>query len=76
MAKKREKDAGDEAKEGYLLNRWVSSIQERDAILVPAPGSGLPGAAATEAPPLGLEQHTPLIFADIGKLRSDQKYVI
>nr|CDS26109.1 kinesin [Hymenolepis microstoma] len=65
LAKKREKDAGDEAKEGYLLNRWVSSIQERDAILVPAPGSSLPGAPATEVPPLGVEQHTPLIFADI-----------
>ncbi|KAM7538128.1 hypothetical protein Aperf_G00000078047 [Anoplocephala perfoliata] len=67
LAKKREKDAGDEAKEGYLLNRWVSSIQERDAILVPPPGSSLPGAAATEIPPPGLEQHTPLIFADIDR---------
>uniref|UniRef100_A0A0R3TWU3 DUF3694 domain-containing protein n=1 Tax=Rodentolepis nana TaxID=102285 RepID=A0A0R3TWU3_RODNA len=67
LAKKREKDAGDEAKEGYLLNRWVSSIQERDAILVPAPGSSLPGAPATEIPPLGVEQHTPLIFADIDR---------
>lgn len=65
LAKKREKDASDEAKEGYLLNRWVSSIQERDAILVPAPGSSLPGAPATEIPPPGVEQHTPLIFADI-----------
>ncbi|VUZ51670.1 unnamed protein product [Hymenolepis diminuta] len=65
LAKKREKDAGDEAKEGYLLNRWVSSIQERDAVLVPAPGSSLPGAPATEIPPPGVEQHTPLIFADI-----------
>lgn len=66
MAKKREKEAVDEAKEGYLLNRWVSSILERDAILVPAPGSSLPGAPATEVPPPGLEQHTPLVFADLG----------
>ncbi|KAL5969668.1 Kinesin-like protein KIF13A [Taenia solium] len=66
LAKKREKEAVDEAKEGYLLNRWVSSILERDAILVPAPGSSLPGAPATETPPPGLEQHTPLVFADIG----------
>ncbi|CDS39782.1 kinesin [Echinococcus multilocularis] len=66
LAKKREKKAADEAKEGYLLNRWVSSILERDAILVPAPGSNLPGATATEIPPPGLEQHTPLVFADLG----------
>ncbi|KAL5104500.1 hypothetical protein TcWFU_007168 [Taenia crassiceps] len=66
LAKKREKEAVDEAKEGYLLNRWVSSILERDAILVPAPGSSLPGAPATENPPPGLEQHTPLVFADLG----------
>lgn len=63
MAKKREKSAADEAREGYLLNRWVSSIQERDAIMVPAPGSSLPGAPATGFPPPGMEFHNPLLFA-------------
>uniref|UniRef100_A0A5K3FWN8 DUF3694 domain-containing protein n=1 Tax=Mesocestoides corti TaxID=53468 RepID=A0A5K3FWN8_MESCO len=65
LARKQEKDSSDEANEGYLLNRWVSSIQERDAILVPAPGSSLPGAPATDTPPPGMEQHNPLIFADL-----------
>nr|VZI47801.1 unnamed protein product [Spirometra erinaceieuropaei] len=65
LAKKEHKSSLDEAREGYLLNRWVSSIQERDAILVPPAGSGLPGAPASGNPPAGMEYHNSLLFVDL-----------
>ncbi|VDL89353.1 unnamed protein product [Schistocephalus solidus] len=65
LAKKEQKSSLDEAREGYLLNRWVSSIQERDAILVPPAGSGLPGAPASGNPPAGMEYHNSLLFVDL-----------
>ncbi len=33
--------------------------------MVPAPGSGVPGAPADWEPPEGMEQHTPVLFLDL-----------
>ena len=52
-----------------MINQWVSLTEERNAVLVPAPGSGIPGAPANWDPPLGMETHIPVLFLDLnGKL--------
>jgi kinesin family protein 13 len=39
--------------------------EERNAVLVPAAGSQIPGAPADWTPPPGMEQHIPVIFLDL-----------
>lgn len=39
-----------------LVNQWVSLTEERNAVLVPAAGSGIPGAPAAWDPPSGMER--------------------
>lgn len=48
-----------------LVNQWVSLTEERNAVLVPAPGSGIPGAPASWEPPSGMEPHVPVLFLDL-----------
>lgn len=41
-----EKCEEDVEREARLVEQWVGLTEERNAVLVPAPGSGIPGAPA------------------------------
>ncbi|XP_055686060.1 kinesin-like protein KIF13A isoform X2 [Lutzomyia longipalpis] len=60
-------DKSDEEKERELslVHQWVSLTEERNAVLVPAPGSGIPGAPASWDPSPGMEPHVPVLFLDL-----------
>ncbi|XP_078712139.1 kinesin-like protein KIF13A isoform X4 [Lampetra fluviatilis] len=62
---KPDKCAGDEEREVRLVDQWVSLTEERNAVLVPCPGSGIPGAPADWTPPPGMEKHIPVLFLDL-----------
>lgn len=52
-------------REQSLVDQWVSLTEERNAVLVPAAGSGIPGAPADWNPPAGMEPHIPVLFLDL-----------
>ncbi|XP_056236711.1 kinesin-like protein KIF13A isoform X3 [Seriola aureovittata] len=62
---KHEKSEEDIEREARLVEQWVGLTEERNAVLVPAPGSGIPGAPADWTPPTGMEAHIPVLFLDL-----------
>ncbi|XP_063307758.1 kinesin-like protein KIF13A [Pelobates fuscus] len=62
---KQEKTEDDIEREARLVEQWVGLTEERNAVLVPAPGSGIPGAPANWTPPAGMETHIPVLFLDL-----------
>uniref|UniRef100_A0A8C9XRP9 Kinesin family member 13A n=1 Tax=Sander lucioperca TaxID=283035 RepID=A0A8C9XRP9_SANLU len=62
---KHEKSEEDIEREARLVEQWVGLTEERNAVLVPAPGSGIPGAPADWTPPTGVEAHIPVLFLDL-----------
>ncbi|XP_055358845.1 kinesin-like protein KIF13A isoform X2 [Betta splendens] len=62
---KHEKSEEDVEREARLVEQWVGLTEERNAVLVPAPGSGIPGAPADWTPPAGMEAHVPVLFLDL-----------
>ncbi len=60
-----EKTEADVEREKSLIDQWVCLTEERNAVLVPAAGTGIPGAPADWTPPSGMEQHIPVIFLDL-----------
>ncbi|XP_044151582.1 kinesin-like protein KIF13A isoform X2 [Bufo gargarizans] len=62
---KQEKTEDDIEREARLVEQWVGLTEERNAVLVPAPGSGIPGAPADWTPPAGMEAHIPVLFLDL-----------
>ncbi|KAM4601055.1 kinesin-like protein KIF13A isoform 4-T4 [Polymixia lowei] len=62
---KQEKSEEDMEREARLVEQWVGLTEERNAVLVPAPGCGLPGAPAHWTPPAGMEAHIPVLFLDL-----------
>ncbi|XP_075883883.1 kinesin-like protein KIF13A isoform X3 [Nelusetta ayraudi] len=60
-----EKSEEDVEREARLVEQWVGLTEERNAVLVPAPGSGIPGAPADWTPPAGMEAHIPVLFLDL-----------
>ncbi|CAG11981.1 unnamed protein product [Tetraodon nigroviridis] len=62
---KHEKTEEDMEREARLVEQWVGLAEERNAVLVPAPGSGIPGAPADWTPPAGMEAHIPVLFLDL-----------
>ncbi|XP_076868659.1 kinesin-like protein KIF13A isoform X2 [Brachyhypopomus gauderio] len=62
---KSEKSEEDVEREARLVEQWVGLTEERNAVLVPAPGSGIPGAPAQGVPPPGMEAHIPVLFLDL-----------
>lgn len=52
-------------REQSLVDQWVSLTEERNAVLVPSAGSGIPGAPADWNPPPGMERHVPVLFLDL-----------
>ncbi|XP_067393709.1 kinesin-like protein KIF13A isoform X4 [Emydura macquarii macquarii] len=65
ISNKQEKTDDEIEREARLVEQWVGLTEERNAVLVPAPGSGIPGAPANWAPPPGMETHTPVLFLDL-----------
>ncbi|XP_067303985.1 kinesin-like protein KIF13A isoform X1 [Pseudorasbora parva] len=62
---KSEKSEEDVEREARLVEQWVGLTEERNAVLVPAPGSGIPGAPAHWVPPASMEAHIPVLFLDL-----------
>jgi len=58
-------------REQSLVEQWVALTEERNSVLVPAPGSGVPGAPPAEDSSSlspsdeGLETHSPVLFLDL-----------
>ncbi|XP_055614279.1 kinesin-like protein KIF13A, partial [Uranotaenia lowii] len=65
LINKDDKTEQEKEREQSLVNQWVSLTEERNAVLVPAPGSGIPGAPASWEPPFGMEPHVPVLFLDL-----------
>ncbi|XP_007487962.2 kinesin-like protein KIF13A isoform X7 [Monodelphis domestica] len=65
VSNKKEKTDDDLEREARLVEQWVGLTEERNAVLVPAPGSGIPGAPADWTPPAGMETHIPVLFLDL-----------
>ncbi|XP_055988359.1 kinesin-like protein KIF13A isoform X2 [Sorex fumeus] len=65
VSNKEEKTEDDVEREARLVEQWVGLTEERKAVLVPAPGSGIPGAPADWVPPPGMETHIPVLFLDL-----------
>lgn len=62
---KQDKTEQDKEREQSLVDQWVSLTEERNAVLVPAPASGIPGAPAVWDPPAGMEPYVPVLFLDL-----------
>lgn len=60
-----DKNEQDHEREQSLVEQWVSLTEERNAVLVPAAGSGIPGAPADWIPPTGMEPHIPVLFLNL-----------
>lgn len=65
LINKEDKSEQEKEREMSLVNQWVSLTEERNAVLVPAAGSGIPGAPAAWEPPAGMEPHVPVLFLDL-----------
>nr|XP_056710143.1 kinesin-like protein KIF13A isoform X1 [Euleptes europaea] len=65
ISNKQVKTDDDEEREARLVEQWVGLTEERNAVLVPAPDSGIPGAPANWIPPPGMETHVPVLFLDL-----------
>ncbi|XP_063992810.1 kinesin-like protein KIF13A isoform X2 [Diachasmimorpha longicaudata] len=65
LVNKQSKSEQDIEREQSLVEQWVSLTEERNAVLVPAAGSGIPGAPADWHPPAGMEPHIPVLFLDL-----------
>ncbi|XP_055871121.1 kinesin-like protein KIF13A isoform X6 [Biomphalaria glabrata] len=65
LINKQDKSEADSERERALIEQWVCLTEERNAVLVPSPGSNIPGAPADWLPPANLEEHTPVLFLDL-----------
>ncbi|XP_076128775.1 kinesin-like protein KIF13B isoform X3 [Alosa pseudoharengus] len=62
---KPDKSEDDVEREAQLLEWRLTLTEERNAVLVPSAGSGIPGAPAEWSPPPGMETHIPVLFLDL-----------
>ncbi|XP_044181974.1 LOW QUALITY PROTEIN: kinesin-like protein KIF13B [Acropora millepora] len=63
---KPDKSSSDKERESWMIDQWVCLTEERNAVLVPTRGSGIPGAPPLEGTiPLGMEKFNPVIFLDL-----------
>ncbi|KAK2883835.1 hypothetical protein Q8A67_017472 [Cirrhinus molitorella] len=62
---KQDKSEEDVESESQLLECRLTLTEERNAVLVPSAGSGIPGAPAEWLPVPGMETHIPVIFLDL-----------
>lgn len=59
------KTEAENEREQLLVDQCVFLTEEQEYVMVPAPGSGVPGAPADNEPPEGMEQHTPVLFLNL-----------
>ncbi|NXS53711.1 KI13B protein, partial [Brachypteracias leptosomus] len=62
---KPDKSEDDADREAQLLEMRLTLTEERNAVMVPSAGSGIPGAPAEWTPVPGMETHIPVIFLDL-----------
>uniref|UniRef100_A0A803SR42 Kinesin motor domain-containing protein n=1 Tax=Anolis carolinensis TaxID=28377 RepID=A0A803SR42_ANOCA len=66
---KPDKTEDDADREAQLLEMRLTLTEERNAVMVPSAGSGIPGAPAEWTPVPGMETHIPVLFLDLnGKI--------
>nr|XP_013999167.1 unnamed protein product [Salmo salar] len=65
MVQKPDKSEDDVEREAQLLECRLTLTEERNAVLVPSTGSGIPGAPAERVPVPGMETHIPVLFLDL-----------
>ncbi|XP_067931431.1 kinesin-like protein KIF13A isoform X2 [Watersipora subatra] len=65
LAAKKDKTESDAEREKNLMSQWLRLAEERNNVMLPQPGSGVPGAPATGEPMFGMEHHTPVIYLDL-----------
>ncbi|CAB1330682.1 unnamed protein product [Coregonus sp. 'balchen'] len=65
LVSKPEKTEDDVEREAQLLEWRLTLTEERNAVMVPSAGSGIPGAPAEWVPLPGMETHTPVLFLDL-----------
>lgn len=62
---KQDKNEQEIEREQSLMEQWVNLTEERNAVLLPNPGSNIPGAVAFGSPLLGMEPYAPVLFLDL-----------
>ncbi|KAL1781039.1 kinesin KIF13B isoform X2 [Sigmodon hispidus] len=65
LVSKHDKTEDDADREAQLLEMRLTLTEERNAVMVPSAGSGIPGAPAEWTPVPGMENHIPVIFLDL-----------
>ncbi|XP_064817382.1 kinesin-like protein KIF13B, partial [Oncorhynchus masou masou] len=65
MVQKPDKSEDDVEREAQLLEWRLTLTEERNAVLLPSAGSGIPGAPAERVPVPGMETHIPVLFLDL-----------
>ncbi|XP_019376445.1 PREDICTED: kinesin-like protein KIF13B [Gavialis gangeticus] len=65
IVSKPDKTEDDADREAQLLEMRLTLTEERNAVMVPSAGSGIPGAPAEWTPVPGMETHIPVIFLDL-----------
>ncbi|CAJ0916704.1 unnamed protein product [Ranitomeya imitator] len=65
LVSRQDKTEDDSEREAQLLEMRLTLTEERNSVLVPSAGSGIPGAPANWTPVSGMETHIPVIFLDL-----------
>ncbi|XP_035278746.1 kinesin-like protein KIF13B isoform X3 [Anguilla anguilla] len=65
VVSKPDKSEDDMERESQLLEWRLTLTEERNAVMVPSAGSGIPGAPAEWVPVPGMETHIPVLFLDL-----------
>ncbi|XP_023285414.1 kinesin-like protein KIF13B isoform X2 [Seriola lalandi dorsalis] len=65
LVSKAEKTEDDMEREAQLLEWRLTLTEERNAVMVPSAGSGIPGAPAEWVPLPGMETHIPVLFLNL-----------
>ncbi|XP_070401705.1 kinesin-like protein KIF13B isoform X2 [Nothobranchius furzeri] len=65
VVSKPDKSEDDVERESQLLECRLTLTEERNAVLVPSAGSGIPGAPGERNPVPGMETHVPVLFLDL-----------
>jgi kinesin family protein 13 len=60
--------SNDPERESALIQQLMLLTEERNAVLLPAPNSNIPGAPCDWTPPAGIEKHIPVTFLDVNGL--------
>nr|XP_023016379.1 kinesin-like protein KIF13B isoform X2 [Leptinotarsa decemlineata] len=65
LLEKSDKTEQDIEREKSLMEQLVNLTEESNAVCIPQPGSGIPGAPAMWSPPPGMEPHVPVLFLNL-----------